>query len=248
MAVAVCCWLLALLGTSMALQHHFSCISIELQWHFNGTPTDVQCSFNRTSRELQQNFHIISTPPKQIFKKITGISFCIVWGIQYLPYAGFCLFLVEVISWQGKLDWRKCCLPIKSNVDPFWALAALVRADNKIEKWLPRQMKKLQQKGFSIILRIRMMKMTMTMTKTRTLTKKTTNCSISLTVSDVRISSEKRPTYTSTLRIVRICRLPRIAYDVQGGFFLPPPPNLTMSQALYKFLYLENFRGGQFKL
>ena len=44
--------------------------------------------------------------------------------------------------------------------------------------------------------------------------KKTRNCSISLTVSDVRISSEKRPTYTSTLRIVRIYRLPMISYDV----------------------------------
>ena len=32
------------------------------------------------------------------------------------------------------------------------------------------------------------------------------------------------------------------------SFFLPPPPNLTMSQAHHKFLYLENFRGGQFKL
>ena len=31
-------------------------------------------------------------------------------------------------------------------------------------------------------------------------------------------------------------------------FFAPPPPNLTMSQDHYKFLYLENFRGGQFKL
>jgi hypothetical protein len=33
------------------------------------------------------------------------------------------------------------------NIDPFWALAALVKADNKTEtlekKWLPRQMKKL---------------------------------------------------------------------------------------------------------
>ena len=31
------------------------------------------------------------------------------------------------------------------------------------------------------------------------------------------------------------------------SFFLAPP-NLTMSQAHHKFLYLENFRGGQFKL
>ena len=27
-----------------------------------------------------------------------------------------------------------------------------------------------------------------------------------------------------------------------------PPPNLTKSLALYKFLYLENFGGGHFKL
>ena len=32
------------------------------------------------------------------------------------------------------------------------------------------------------------------------------------------------------------------------SFFWPPPPNLTMSQAHFKFLYLENLRGGQFKL
>ena len=31
------------------------------------------------------------------------------------------------------------------------------------------------------------------------------------------------------------------------SFFLAPP-NLTMSQAHHKFLYLENVRGGQFKL
>ena len=29
------------------------------------------------------------------------------------------------------------------NIDPFWALAALVKADNSKKKWLPRQMKKL---------------------------------------------------------------------------------------------------------
>ena len=29
---------------------------------------------------------------------------------------------------------------------------------------------------------------------------------------------------------------------------MPPPPKLTKSQAHYKFLYLEYFRGGQFKL
>ena len=34
---------------------------------------------------------------------------------------------------------------------------------------------------------------------------------------------------------------------VQGVFFLAPP-NLTKSQAHYKFFYLDNFRGGQFKL
>ena len=68
-AIAVCCWLLALLGTSMALQHYFNCISIELQWHFNVTPKDTQCSFNRNSRELQQHFNITSMPPKQIFLK-----------------------------------------------------------------------------------------------------------------------------------------------------------------------------------
>ena len=27
-------------------------------------------------------------------------------------------------------------------------------------------------------------------------------------------------------------------------FFLAPPPNFTMSQAHYEFLYLEHFRGG----
>ena len=31
-------------------------------------------------------------------------------------------------------------------------------------------------------------------------------------------------------------------------FFFWPPTGLTKSQAHYKFLYLENFRGGQFKL
>ena len=35
--------------------------------------------------------------------------------------------------------------------------------------------------------------------------------------------------------------------DLQGVFFLAPS-FLTKSQAHYKFLYLENFRGGQFKL
>ena len=35
---------------------------------------------------------------------------------------------------------------------------------------------------------------------------------------------------------------------LQGVFFFWPPPNFTKSQAPYKFLYLENFRGGQFKL
>ena len=33
----------------------------------------------------------------------------------------------------------------------------------------------------------------------------------------------------------------------RASFFSGPPPNLTKSQAHYKFLYLEDFRGGQFK-
>ena len=38
-------------------------------------------------------------------------------------------------------------------------------------------------------------------------------------------------------------------FFIQGVFFFWPPTNLAMSQAHYKFLYLENFRGGgQFKL
>ena len=36
--------------------------------------------------------------------------------------------------------------------------------------------------------------------------------------------------------------------ELQGVFFSGPPPNLTMSQAHHKFLYLENSGGGQFKL
>ena len=35
---------------------------------------------------------------------------------------------------------------------------------------------------------------------------------------------------------------------LQGVFFSGPPPYFTKSQAHYKFLYLDNFRGGQFKL
>ena len=35
---------------------------------------------------------------------------------------------------------------------------------------------------------------------------------------------------------------------LQGVFFFWPPLSLAMSQAHYKFLYLGNFRGGQFKL
>ena len=31
-------------------------------------------------------------------------------------------------------------------------------------------------------------------------------------------------------------------------FFFWPPPDLTKSKSYYKFLYLENLRGGQFKL
>ena len=32
-------------------------------------------------------------------------------------------------------------------------------------------------------------------------------------------------------------------FKIQGGFFLAPP-NFTKSQAHYKFMNLENFRGG----
>ena len=37
-------------------------------------------------------------------------------------------------------------------------------------------------------------------------------------------------------------------FYIQGVFFFCSPPILTKSQAHYKFLYLENFGGGQFKL
>ena len=117
---------------------HFNRTSIAFQLNFNGTSMALQRTFNVPSTELQENFNKTSTALQRHQnrlkkKKTTGASFRIVWQIQCLPYAGFCLFLVEVISWQGKLDWPKCCLPIKSNIDPFWALAALVKADNKTE-------------------------------------------------------------------------------------------------------------------
>ena len=83
---------------------------------------------------------------------------------------------------------------------------------NSKKKVVAKADEEARRKGFSTILRMRTMKMTTK--KKRTLTKTTRNCSISLTVSDVRISSEKRQTFKSTLRIVRICRLPMIAYDV----------------------------------
>ena len=42
--------------------------------------------------------------------------------------------------------------------------------------------------------------------------------------------------------------IPLVYSNLQGVFLFWPPPNLTKSQAHYKFLYLGNFWGGQFNL
>ena len=47
--------------------------------------------------------------------------------------------------------------------------------------------------------------------------------------------------------VLTFIKIPQLS--ATGCFFsLTPAPNLTKSQAHYKFLYLDNFRGGRFKL
>ena len=42
--------------------------------------------------------------------------------------------------------------------------------------------------------------------------------------------------------------IPLVYSNLQGVFLFWPPPNWTKSQAHYEFLYLGNFREGQFNL
>ena len=54
--------------------------------------------------------------------------------------------------------------------------------------------------------------------------------------------------YIVYLTVIVYCGTPAPVCGIyRASFFLAPPPNLTMSQAHNKFLYLENFRGGQKK-